>query len=153
MDHDDDIKARTEGRGAGSENRPQLPLQPVAVHRALKPAARPEAYAGSRRLSRQDPNGQRDPPGPPSPSIDSAKDLVLLQGEKALENRVVPLRGDKLPAALSSTTIQGALSALGLHALEKPVDLFPLAVGFVGEVLLHFPHYTNGASENQGESA
>ena len=153
MDHDDDIKARTEGPGVGAENRPQLPLQPVAVHRALQPAARPEADAGSRRLSRQDPDGQQGPPGPPSPSIDSVKDLVLLQGEKALENRVVPLRGDQLPAALSSTTIQGAPSASGLHAPEKPVNLLPLAVGFVGEVLLHFPHYTNGAAGNQGESA
>ena len=61
---------------------------------------------------------------------------------------------DELPAPFSPTTVQRAPSAARLHAPEKPVDLLPLPVRLIGEMLFHVRrHYTNPATANQGETA
>lgn len=61
---------------------------------------------------------------------------------------------NKLPAPFSSTTVQRTPSAARLHAPEKSVNLLPLSVRLIGEMLFHVRrHYTNPRPPNQGETA
>jgi len=49
----------------------------------------------------------------------------------------VQLGGNKLPAPFPSTAIQYASPTAASHALKKPVNLLPLPVGFIPQMLFH----------------
>ena len=153
MYDDHDIKPGPRIKPLGVDDPAQLPLQPVPHHRALHAAPGPQTDARDAQGVREHTDGERQAADPSSPSVDGVEGLGVLElrfrgcGEARLGR-------DELPAAFSSTTVQRASSAARLHAPHKAVDLLPLPVRLVRQMLFHVRrHYTNRATTNQGETA
>ena len=140
MDHHDHVKPLTKRQRAVVNDRPKLPLEPVAHHCPFQAPARPQADARLGTLIREDTDGQRRATGPSAASVHGAEGLGMLEWcrQGGRDDRAeFRLGRDELPAAFPSTTTERASSAAGPHALQKPVDLLSFPVRLVGEVLFH----------------
>ena len=79
MNDDDEIQPVPELKPVRRQDRPELPLEPIAPRRPFQSAARAQPHADPVPIVGQRADRQRQPPGPPSPSIDRGECLGPLQ--------------------------------------------------------------------------